>query len=127
MNSFEVKSSTTEKEYSLLIGTEEFILQKKSDIMPTEFSLFQNYPNPFNPATRIMFSLPQQSNVSLKIYNILGELATELINNQSYDAGYHEVTFDGSQFASGTYLYRLQTSSAGKQPFVEIKKMILIK
>ena len=127
LNSFEIKRNASDKEYSLLIGTEEFILQKKSDILPAEYSLFQNYPNPFNPATRIMFSLPQQSNVSLKIYNILGELATELINNQSYDAGYHEVTFDGSKLASGTYLYRLQTSSAGKEPFVEIKKMILMK
>ena len=126
-NSFEVKANTTEKQYSLLIGNEEFILQKKLDLMPTEFALFQNYPNPFNPSTRIMFSLPQQSSVSLKIYNILGELAAELINNQSYEAGYHEVNFNGSQLASGIYLYTLQTSSSGRQPFVEIKKMLLIK
>jgi hypothetical protein len=95
--------------------------------MPTEFALYQNYPNPFNPTTKILFSLPQQSSVSLKIYNILGELAAELINNQSYDAGFYEVNFDGSQLASGIYLYKLQTSSSGRQPFVEIKKMLLIK
>jgi hypothetical protein len=126
-NSFEVRANTTEKQYSLLIGTEEFIIQKKLDLMPTEFALYQNYPNPFNPATKIKFSLPLQSSVSLKIYNILGELAAELINNQSYDAGYYEVNFDGSQLASGIYLYELQTSSSGRQPFIEIKKMMLIK
>ena len=95
--------------------------------MPTEFSLSQNYPNPFNPATRIMFSLPQQSSVSLKVYNTLGQLAFEVINNQTYDAGYHEVVLDGSQLASGIYLYQLQTNSSGSKPFVETKKMILIK
>ena len=53
--------------------------------MPTEFALYQNYPNPFNPTTKIRFSVPQQSSVSLKIYNILGELAAELISNQMYE------------------------------------------
>ena len=126
-NSFEVKSSTTEKQYSILIGTEAFILQKKLDMMPTEFALFKNYPNPFNPSTRIMFSLPMQSDVSLKIYNVLGELAADLINNQVFEAGYHEIMFDGSQLASGVYLYKLQTTPSGRQPFIEVKKMILIK
>jgi hypothetical protein len=126
-SSFEIRATTTEKQYSLLIGTEAFILQKKSNLIPTEFALFQNYPNPFNPTTRIMFSLPQQSNISLKIYNLLGELAVELINNQVYEAGYHEVTFNGSQLASGIYLFKLQTNSEGRQPFVEVKKMMLIK
>ncbi|HRN25150.1 MAG: T9SS type A sorting domain-containing protein [Ignavibacteriaceae bacterium] len=127
INSFVVRKNLEKKEYSILIGTEDFILQKKADIMPTEFSLSQNYPNPFNPTTRIMFSLPQQSNVSLKVYNTLGQLAFEVINNQTYEAGYHEVVLDGSQLASGIYLYQLQTNSSGSKPFVETKKMILIK
>ena len=126
-SSFTVRANTTDKQYSLLIGTEAFILQKKLDLIPTEFALFQNYPNPFNPTTRIMFSLPEQSNVSLKVFNILGELAAELINNQVYEAGYHEVTLNGSQLASGIYLFNLQTNSDGRQPFVEVKKMTLIK
>ena len=74
-----------------------------------------------------MFSLPQQSDVSLKIYNILGELAADLINNQIFEAGFHEVTFDGNKLASGVYLYKLQTTSSGRQPFNEVKKMILLK
>jgi hypothetical protein len=126
-NSFEVRNNLTEKKYSVLIGSENYILQKQSEIMPTEFSLFQNYPNPFNPSTMIMFALPKQSNVSLKIYNILGELVFELLNNQTFDAGYHEVAFNGSQLASGIYLYKLETSSAGSKQYIETKKMLMIK
>ena len=60
-------------------------------------------------------------------YNMLGELVAELINDQLYETGYHEVSADFGQFASGIYLYKLQTSSSGRQPFVEIKKMVLLK
>ena len=126
-NSFELRNNLTEKKYSLLIGTTDFINQKQNGLIPTEFNLFQNYPNPFNPSTIIMFALPKQSNVSLKIYNILGELVFELINNQTFEAGYHEIAFNGSQLASGIYLYKMETFSSGSKQFVETKKMLMIK
>jgi hypothetical protein len=127
ISSFELRSNITEKKYSLLIGTTDFINQKQNGLIPTEFNLFQNYPNPFNPSTMIMFALPKQSNVSLKIYNILGELVFELINNQTFEAGYHEIAFNGSQLASGIYLYKMETISSDSKQFVETKKMLMIK
>ncbi|MDP2364262.1 MAG: FG-GAP-like repeat-containing protein, partial [Ignavibacteria bacterium] len=121
-NKITIKKNTPGKEYSLFIGTEEYILQKKSRLLPIEYLLYQNYPNPFNPNTTILFALPQQSNVSLKIFNILGELMVELVNDQLYEEGYHEIMFDGSLLSSGVYIYRIQ---AGE--FSDIKKMLLLK
>lgn len=89
---------------------------------PVEFNLEQNYPNPFNPSTNIQFSLPSTANVSLDVYNLLGEKVSSLVNNQVMQAGVHNVTFDASEFNSGVYLYRLQ---AGDN--VEMKKMMFIK
>ena len=89
--------------------------------IPTDFSLSQNYPNPFNPSTTINFGLPNASNVSLKIYNILGEQVASLVN-KVMPAGYHTVTFDASKLASGMYIYRLEAGS-----FVQVKKMMMLK
>ena len=69
-----------------------------------------------------MFGLPQQSKVSVAIYNLLGELIIELIDDQLYDAGYYEIVFDGSLLSSGIYFYRIQADK-----FVNIKKMLLLK
>ena len=85
------------------------------------FYLAQNYPNPFNPETRIEFTLPEKQLVSLRIYNMLGELVEELINEEK-EAGSHSIIFDGSKLPSGVYNYRLKTST-----FTANKKMILIK
>lgn len=85
------------------------------------FELQQNFPNPFNPTTQIRFSLSEQSQVTLKVYNILGKEITTLVNDVK-SAGVHEVSFDGSGLASGVYFYTLQ---AGKQS--QTHKMILIK
>jgi len=86
-----------------------------------DFTLNQNYPNPFNPATTINYSLPQSSFVTLKVYDILGREVASLVNEQKL-AGSYQLDFNGSQLASGTYIYRL---SAGN--FVQVKKMILMK
>ncbi len=126
-NNIVIQKKTSEKEYVLYIGTEEYIAQKKASLIPLEFVLYQNYPNPFNPKTKIMFALPQQGKVSLTIYNILGELIEEKISDQLYEAGYHEVSIDFGHLASGIYLYKLQTDFSGRQSFTETKKMMLIK
>ena len=87
-----------------------------------EYNLDQNYPNPFNPSTRIAFSIPNNANVTLKVYDILGTEVAELISNEQKAAGRYEVNFDASRLASGTYIYKLQAGD-----FVQTRKMILLK
>lgn len=87
-----------------------------------KYSLEQNYPNPFNPSTTIRFSLPQASNVMLKVYSLNGQEVATLINNQLVGTGVQEVSFNGVNLASGLYFYTL---SAGN--YKETKKMMLIK
>ena len=89
---------------------------------PLQFELSQNYPNPFNPATMINYQTAAPVNVNLTVFNMLGEEVAVLINNQFTEAGQHSVRFDGSNLASGTYIYRL---TAGD--FVQVKKMMLTK
>ncbi len=91
-------------------------------MLPEQYSLEQNYPNPFNPTTTIAFSLPEQTAVSLSVYNILGEKVAELLNNEIYSAGAHRINFNGANLASGVYLYRIKTDN-----FILSKKMLLIK
>ncbi len=89
--------------------------------LPTTFSLSQNYPNPFNPATRIDFALPAQSHVTLKVYNVLGQMVATVVDGVM-NAGTHSVTFNAAKFASGVYFYRLEAGN-----FVSMKKMALLK
>jgi hypothetical protein len=89
--------------------------------IPSDFVLEQNYPNPFNPATQISFGLPQRSNVVLKVFNTLGQVVTELVN-ESLEAGKHSYNFDASKLSSGIYIYSLQTNSR-----LITKKMTLLK
>src|SRR5690606_28425722 len=89
--------------------------------LPIVYSLDQNYPNPFNPSTTIKFSLPEATNVSLKVFNVLGQKVIELVNTK-LDAGRYSYQWDASNLASGIYLYQLKTDK-----FNSIKKMMLIK
>ncbi len=90
-------------------------------ISPNNYTLFQNYPNPFNPNTKIRYFIPEDGNVKITIYNILGQKVTELVNG-NIKAGKYETEFNGSNFASGVYIYRIKTDN-----FVQSKKMILLK
>ena len=90
--------------------------------LPTQFSLSDAYPNPFNPSTNVKFTLPKDGNVTLKIYNITGQLVMTVINNQNVSRGTHEYNIDMSRFASGVYFYTLQQNNN----FIA-KKMILMK
>ena len=90
-------------------------------IQPAEFALQQNYPNPANPSTTIEFDLPKSSQVTLKIYNILGEEVAILVSGQ-LAAGSYTYEWDGSNVASGVYLYRLETEG-----YIETRKMILMR
>ncbi|HQI39574.1 MAG: hypothetical protein B6D44_11440 [Ignavibacteriales bacterium UTCHB2] len=126
-SSFNIRKNVPLKKFSVLIGSNEYILQKQTGMIPTEFSLSQNYPNPFNPSTMIRFALPKQSNVSLKIFNLLGQLVTEVLNNKTFEAGYHEIEFDGRQLASGVYLYSIEANTVGGKQYIATKKMLMMK
>ena len=97
------------------------IQEQETEEIPTSYSLAYNFPNPFNPTTTIQFSLPHAGDVTLKIYNVLGEEVKTLVNEYK-EIGNHSVQFNANSLASGLYLYRLQAGS-----FVETKKMILLK
>ena len=119
--------------YNQLLG-----IKPNSNEIPNKFSLSQNYPNPFNPSSKIKFSIPlsrglpaehSQAGVSkgwgvltsLKIYDILGREVAMLVN-ENLQSGTYDVTFDGSDYASGVYFYKLKAGD-----YSETKKMVLMK
>ncbi|HEY5123242.1 MAG TPA: T9SS type A sorting domain-containing protein [Ignavibacteria bacterium] len=95
--------------------------------LPTKYSLYQNYPNPFNPTTKIKFDIAPLSRgaggvlTSLKVFDITGREIQTLVN-EKLNPGTYEVTFDGSNYASGVYFYQLRSGE-----FVETKKLVLLK
>jgi hypothetical protein len=89
--------------------------------LPIEYALKQNYPNPFNPSTRIKYSIPQSSNVVIKVFDILGNAIATLVNEEK-SVGIYEVEFDATGISSGVYFYTL---TAGN--FVETKKLVLLR
>jgi hypothetical protein len=96
--------------------------------LPTRFALNQNYPNPFNPSTIIRYTIPERSTVRISIFNVLGQITTEAVN-EIYNAGSYEYSFDAAQLSSGIYFYRIeavQERLSGKV-FVDTKKMVLLR
>jgi hypothetical protein len=93
-----------------------------------DFRLDQNYPNPFNPITTISYSIPVRSEVSLKVYDILGKEVSILVNEEK-NAGTYNIRFNAGSLASGVYLYRLETSTNNNvsRTFTQTKKLILLK
>jgi len=83
--------------------------ESEEDGTPVEYALYQNYPNPFNPETIIKFDLPKSGNVSLKIFNLLGEEVATLVNGQ-LEAGSYKYNFNAKNLPSGIYLYKLTTA-----------------
>lgn len=92
-----------------------------SGTVPNQFSLGQNFPNPFKPTTVIMYALPTNSHVILKMHDLLGREVIVLVN-ETKKAGYHEVSFDASRLASGIYLYSLKAGD-----FTSVKKLVLLR
>ncbi|HRB01052.1 MAG TPA: T9SS type A sorting domain-containing protein, partial [Ignavibacteria bacterium] len=89
--------------------------------VPKDFSLNQNYPNPFNPTTMISFTIPQESFVSIKIYNSLGQEVTKLVN-ETKQAGNYDYNFDASSLSSGMYFYKIEAGD-----FKKVKSMVLLR
>jgi GH43 family beta-xylosidase len=96
-------------------------VEKEEEPIPTIFKLEQNYPNPFNPSTVIKFGVPEKSRVLVKVYDILGNEVTTLVN-EDLDAGLYSREFNASGYSSGIYIYRMQAGT-----YINTKKMILVK
>lgn len=106
--------------YKTTTGGNVFIKNITTEI-PIKFSLYQNYPNPFNPETKIQFDIPKTNNILLKIYDITGKEIVTLVN-EKLNAGSYSVDWDGSNYTSGVYLYRLAADD-----FKYTKRMVLVK
>ncbi len=109
-------------------NTEYFSLANQVIIgKPADYSISQNFPNPFNPTTNILYSLPDDAFIQLRIYDVTGRLVSELING-NIEKGYHSVEFNGNNLASGIYFYQLLAKGAGdKILYSKIMKMLLVK
>ena len=93
---------------------------------PSVYSLEQNYPNPFNPSTNIKFSITSDSRVTLRIFNILGQEVSTLLNG-NISAGEHNLNFDASHLNSGVYIYKIEAAGVDGSSFSAVKKMVLTK
>ena len=102
-------------------GQYEFSNALEVNVVPSEFTLFQNFPNPFNSTTIIRYQIASESEVSIKIYNILGAEVLSLVNERK-EAGIYETEFKSDNLPSGTYIYRIITDG-----FTDTKKMTLLK
>ncbi|MCF7886079.1 MAG: T9SS type A sorting domain-containing protein [Candidatus Marinimicrobia bacterium] len=96
-------------------------IEKNENAIPIEYSLEQNYPNPFNPVTNISFALPKAADVTLIVYNLMGQEVREIANDHM-KAGKHRVTFDAKELSSGIYFYKLKAGN-----YTQIRKMTLLK
>ena len=89
--------------------------------MPKDYFLMEAYPNPFNPVTTLQFSLPQEAEVILEVYNIQGRVIETLIR-QHMIAGYHSITWDADEYASGIYFIKMMANE-----YVDMQKLMLVK
>ena len=89
--------------------------------LPIQYTLNQPFPNPFNPTTSISFSIPEQSQTSLKVYDIKGNLISTLLN-QTMNVGHHQIEWNGENLSSGTYFIRINSGE-----FSDVKKVVLVK
>jgi hypothetical protein len=120
-NTDKIQKLTNVPANQLLIIEECLLGTNQNQQVPVSFGLRQNYPNPFNPVTRIEYSLAKNTHLSLIVYDMLGKVVKELVNSNE-TSGSHTVNFDGSDLASGVYVYKITADG-----FTDMKKMILLK
>jgi hypothetical protein len=118
--SIQLVASGINADYVTLL-LETVVTSVEGEELPAGYALEQNYPNPFNPATTIKYSIPKESQVSLKIYDVLGREVMTLMDAKQ-NAGKYDITFNASKLASGVYIYRIIAGD-----FVQTKKMMLLK
>jgi hypothetical protein len=94
--------------------------------VPNTFVLNQNHPNPFNPSTTISFSLPVEANVTIKLFNMLGQEVVK-ITAGSFQSGNHNIDFKAENLTSGAYIYTLEASGVNGASFKSAKKMLLLR
>jgi hypothetical protein len=102
-------------------GGVSFVEEEQIFEIPTTYLLSNNYPNPFNPSTKIKYSVPQASQVQIKVFDVLGNEIETLVNEEK-PAGTYELTWNAADLPSGVYFYQLKAGS-----FIETKKMLLLK
>lgn len=90
--------------------------------IPQDYSLYQNYPNPFNPSTKIKYSVKETGQVTVKIYDLIGNEVMTLLNEITKSPGYYDVSFEARNLTSGFYFYTIRVND-----FYDVKKMILVK
>jgi len=112
-------------QHTSLVNTDN-VVGVNEEAIPTDYSMSQNYPNPFNPSTTIKFGIPEAANVSVKIFNLLGQEVATLVNN-NLEAGYHIINFNASNMISGMYFYRIQANGIDGSNYTDVKKMLLVK
>lgn len=103
-------------------------------VEPSQFQLQQNYPNPFNPTTTIAFELAEDANVTLVVYNAIGQQVATILNHELYTEGDNDVVFNASNLPSGVYFYRLEAQGIGDpdanvagKTYTSVRKMVLVK
>lgn len=127
-----VYSGSGKSNYSfmLIIGSEFYVQTEKEIIeneIPSQFEFFQNFPNPFNASTTIRFGLPLNANVSIIIYNILGQEILRLMDNEPINKGYHSIVWNGlnhlnKPVTSGVYIITCRALN-----YIKSNKILLIK
>ena len=113
-------------EYSDILSVTLDWMSVEGDQLPKTYALHQNYPNPFNPITTLRYGLPEDAMVNITIYDMMGRVVSNLVNNQQY-GGYKSVQWNatnnqGEPVSAGVYLYKIQAGD-----FVDTRKMILLK
>jgi hypothetical protein len=121
----------SEVEFDFMLQPMPVSVDNNVNTIPLAYSLQQNYPNPFNPSTSIEFSIPVTSDVTLKIYNLLGEVVTTLVNEE-VSAGHYSTVWNGaddtgSKVSSGVYLYEMKANGNNGKAYSQMKKMVLLK
>ena len=94
---------------------------------PDAFALEQNYPNPFNPTTNIQYQLPESGEVTVSVFNSIGQQVAVLANMENQPAGIYTVNWDAGNAASGVYFYRIEVAGESGATFMDVRKMTLIK
>jgi choice-of-anchor B domain-containing protein len=122
------KIIASDRSTGLYVFRTNFPLKTPNPSVPNYFSLSQNFPNPFNPLTTINFTLKYDSYVKLEVFNTLGEQVLLLANSQ-FGKGFRSITFNGSEFPSGVYFYRITVTylEGITKEFTESRKMVLLK